>query len=104
MSAARELAGFMTRLSPGDLPVQAVEHATMLIPSTLASAAMGRGIDSARIVRELAREDGGAPQATVWYDNGAKLPMSRAAQANALASDAAASDDSDLRQIVHCGT
>ena len=29
---------------------------------------------------------------------------SRAAQVNAVASDAAASDDSDLRNIVHCGT
>ena len=104
MSAARDLAHFMTGLSIADLPAQTLDHATMLIPSTLASAAMGRNIISARVVREMAREDGGAPQASVWFDNGAKLPMSRAAQANALASDAAASDDSDLRQIVHCGT
>ncbi|HZT86409.1 MAG TPA: MmgE/PrpD family protein, partial [Stellaceae bacterium] len=33
-----------------------------------------------------------------------KLPVAEAAQVNAVMSDAAASDDSDLRAIVHCGT
>jgi len=104
MSAARELANFFTRQTIADLPAQTIDHAAMLIASTLASAAMGQGIDSARIIREMALERGGTPQATVWYHRGAKLPVGDAAQANALASDAAASDDSDLRQIVHCGT
>jgi 2-methylcitrate dehydratase PrpD len=44
----------------------------------------------------------------VWFDassdGGAKLPVVAAAQINAVMSDAAASDDSDLRTIVHCGT
>src|SRR3954447_3420335 len=104
MSTARELAGFLTRITPGDLPAQAVEHAAMLIASTLASAAMGRGIKSAAIIRGMAQERGGAAQASVWFDAGSRLPVIAAAQVNAVMSDAAASDDSDLRNIVHCGT
>jgi 2-methylcitrate dehydratase PrpD len=104
MTIARDLAAFLAGLTIDDLPAQPVEHAAMLIASTLASAAAGRSIDSARIIRDLARDRGGSPQASVWFDSGVKLPAIDAAQANAVMSDAAASDDSDLRAIVHCGT
>jgi len=52
----------------------------------------------------MAASLGGSPRASVWFDGGAKLPVVAAAQVNAVMSDAAASDDSDLRTIVHCGT
>ena len=76
----------------------------MLIASTLASAAAGRDIPSAAIIRELTLERGGRPDGTVWFAQGVKLPAVNAARANALMSDAAASDDSDLRNITHAGT
>jgi len=108
MSTARELADFLTRITPPDLPEQAIDHAAMLIASTLASAAMGSGLNSAAIVKDMARSLGGSPRASVWFDAGPKgadrLPVVAAAQVNAVMSDAAASDDSDLRTIVHCGT
>jgi 2-methylcitrate dehydratase PrpD len=104
MSFARDLAEFLAPLGYDDLPPRATDYAAMLIASTFASAACGREIVSARIVRELARERGGTPQATLWFDAGPKLPVAEAAQVNAVMSDAAASDDSDLRAIVHCGT
>src|SRR4051812_13681639 len=104
MSVARHLAEFVTETRAADLPPQTMDYATMLVASTIASAAAGRGIDSARIVRELAKERGGAPQASLWFEPEVKLPAADAAQANAVMSDAAASDDSDLRAIVHCGT
>jgi len=104
MSFARDLAQFLAPLGYDDLPPRATDYAAMLIASTLASAACGKEIVSTRIVRELARERGGAPQASLWFDAGAKLPAAEAAQVNAVMSDAAASDDSDLRAIVHCGT
>ena len=85
-------------LSPG-----AVKHAKMILASTLASAASGTKIDSARIVRNLAVEQGGAAQASVWFDT-ARLPLSQAVRVNAMWSDAAASDDSDLRNVAHTGT
>jgi 2-methylcitrate dehydratase PrpD len=44
------------------------------------------------------------PEATIWFDPGVKLPVTDVAQVNAVMSDAAASDDSDLRNIVHAGT
>ena len=60
-------------------------------------------IDSARIIRELAKEHGGKPEATIWFD-GTKLPVHEAARVNAMLSDAAASDDSDIRNTAHTGT
>ncbi len=76
----------------------------MVIASTIASAAMGADIVSSRIIRELAKERGGAEQATLWFDGGRRLPIADAARVNAVMSDAAASDDSDLRSIAHIGT
>ena len=104
MSIARELAEFLAGTSVSELPSQAVDHAAMLIASTVASAAMGSGLESAAILRLLAREHGGTPQAALWFDRGPKLPVAEAAKVNAVMSDAAASDDSDLRNIVHAGT
>jgi 2-methylcitrate dehydratase PrpD len=104
MTVARTLATFLTQVSYADLPPQTVEHAAMLIASTIASAAWGSGIASAGIIRDLAREHGGTPEASIWFDPGPKLPVADAARVNAVMSDAAASDDSDLRNIVHAGT
>jgi len=66
MSIAGELAKFLTGTSADDLPPRTLERARMAIASTIASAAMGADIVSSRIIRELARERGGAPEATVW--------------------------------------
>lgn len=104
MTVARDLAEFLTRTTARDLPPQALDHAAMLIASTSASAAFGSGLESAAIIRELARERGGRADATLWFDAGPKLPLADAAQVNAVMSDAAACDDSDLRNIVHAGT
>src|SRR5204863_5972582 len=108
MSTARDLASFLASVRPADLPAQALDHAAMLVASTLASAAMGSGLESAKIVKDMAQSLGGSARASVWFDAGsngsAKLPVVAAAQVNAVMSDAAASDDSDLRTIVHCGT
>jgi hypothetical protein len=62
MTVAGELAEFLTRMRPADFPPQAVDHAAMLTASTLASAALGAGIESAVIIRDLAREHGGKPE------------------------------------------
>ncbi len=104
MSVARDLATFLTGVSQDDLPSQALEHAAMLISSTLASAAAGSGIASSSIIQAMAKDRGGTPEASIWFDSGPKLPVGDAAQVNAVMSDSAASDDSDLRNIVHAGT
>jgi len=104
MTVARTLATFLTQVSYSDLPPQTVDHAAMLIASTIASAALGSGIASAAIIRDLAKERGGTPDASIWFDADLKLPVTEVAQVNAVMSDAAASDDSDLRNIVHAGT
>jgi len=102
-SLALRLAKFLNGTRFDDLPPKSIEHAKMIIASTLASAAPGSLIESARIVRELAKEHGGKPEATIWFD-GSKLPVDEVARVNAMLSDAAASDDSDLRNVAHTGT
>ena len=104
MTVAHDLAEFLVGTNARDLPAQALDHAAMLIASTIASAAFGFGLESTAIIRALARERGGRPDASVWFDAGSKLPLADAAQVNAVMSDAAACDDSDLRNIVHAGT
>ena len=100
---ARQLARLVTSTATQDLPTLALERAKMSIASTVASAAMGISIPSAAAVRAVEQDNGGTPHATVWFDGG-KLPVASAARVNAVASDAAASDDSDLRSIAHIGT
>ena len=104
MSIAGDLARFVTGTKIENLPPLALERARMSLASTIASAAMGKDIVSSCIIRELSKERGGTPEATVWFDGGAKLPVADAARCNAVMSDAAASDDSDLRSIAHIGT
>jgi 2-methylcitrate dehydratase PrpD len=102
-SLARTLADFVLSTGHDAIPALARERARQCLASTIASAAMGFNIPSARTIRLLELEDGGAPQAAVWFER-RKLPLSRAARVNAIASDAAAFDDSDLRAIAHIGT
>ena len=100
---ALALARKLNRIAFADLPPQAIEHAKMILASTLASAASGFHIGSASIIRDLAKEQGGRAEAMLWFE-GTKLPVAPAARVNAMSSDAAASDDSDLRNIAHTGT
>ena len=104
ISVAAELAAFVTAQRYADLPPKAVEHAEMLISSTVASASLGSTIESSRIIRALEVDRGGKPEATLWFGGAERLPVAAVARVNALMSDAAASDDSDLRNIVHAGT
>jgi len=100
---ALELARKFNRIAFARLPPKAIDHAKMIVASTLASAASGFSIGSAQIVRALAKEQGGRPEASLWFEQ-TKLPVAHAARVNAMSSDAAASDDSDLRNIAHTGT
>src|SRR5262249_57267389 len=86
-----------------DLPERTVDLAAMIIASTIASAALGRNIESARIIRGLEIERGGRPEASVWFESGLKLPVAGAARVDALMSDAAAADDHDLPNNRHFG-
>lgn len=102
-TVARILGDFAAGFPAGDLPSLALERAKMSLASTLASASAGYAIESARIVRGIEQAAGGRPSASVWFDSGC-LPADRAARVNAVASDAAACDDSDMRSIAHIGT
>ena len=58
MTVAHDLAEFLVGTNARDLPAQALDHAAMLIASTIASAAFGFGLESTAIIRALARERG----------------------------------------------
>jgi 2-methylcitrate dehydratase PrpD len=102
-ASALDLARILNGIEFNALPAAAVKHAKVILASTLASAAAGTQIGSARIVRDLAKEQGGAHDATVWFD-GARLPVTETARVNAMLSDSSACDDSDLRNVAHTGT
>jgi 2-methylcitrate dehydratase PrpD len=104
MTIAATLAEFATMTTFEDLPSCAVEHAKIIIASTIASAAMGREIGSTNVFREMAKERGGSAEASIWFDTGSRLPAMDAARTNAIMSDAAASDDTDLSAVAHIGT
>lgn len=97
------LAEILNRIQFRDIPQTPVTYAKMILASTLASAAAGRDIGSVAIVRDLAKEQGGKAEAPIWFD-GTRLPVNLAARVNSMLSDAAASDDSDLRNVAHTGT
>jgi 2-methylcitrate dehydratase PrpD len=103
-TVASQLATFVVEQKPADLPPKALDYAEMLISSTIASASLGSTIESSRIIRAIEMERGGKPEATCWFGAAEKLPVAAVARVNAVMSDAAASDDSDLRNIVHAGT
>lgn len=100
LALAHIVNGPMTYASLPPLPVK---HAKIILASTFSSAAPGAKIGSASLIRDLAKEQGGRPEAVIWFD-GARLPASSAARVNAMQSDAYASDDSDLRNVAHIGT
>jgi 2-methylcitrate dehydratase PrpD len=102
-SLAFELANFAAEIKVSAVPAEALERARMCLASTIASTAAGIDIPSARIIREIELRNGGSSESTIWFVGG-RLPCAAAARTNAVASDAAASDDSDLRSIAHIGT
>lgn len=77
MTAASELAEFLTETSMTNLPPQAIEHAAMLIASTLASAAMGSRLASSAIIRSLARNVAGSPKPRCGSTQAPNYPQPR---------------------------
>ncbi len=104
MTIAGDLARFVTQTRDQDIPHRVIDYSAMLVASTVASAAAGSQLQSSSIIRSLMLARGGAAESTVWFSEGQRLPMACAARVNALMSDSAASDDSDLRNAVHAGT
>ncbi|SPB14825.1 MmgE/PrpD family protein [Caballeronia novacaledonica] len=97
-------ASFITESNIEHMPPDAVDYGKMLLASTLASAALGSTLDSSKLIRSLELSRGGASESSAWFGKWEHLPVVASARLNALMSDAAASDDSDLRNIVHSGT
>lgn len=104
MTTAESLARFIVATPHSEVPEYVRTLSKMVAVSTVASAAAGYNLRSAEIIRDLAIERAGRPDASIWFSSSARLPVAGVAQTNALASDAAASDDTDPRNILHAGT
>jgi len=74
----------------------------MVVASTVASAARGYRIAGVEAFRTLALQDGGTPDATLWF-NGTRVPAPAAAGVNNASSDAPGMDDTCLLLIGHFG-
>jgi 2-methylcitrate dehydratase PrpD len=103
-TVAQSYGRFIANASLESFPSDVAEYGKMLVASTLASAALGSTLQSSNLIRQLEKERGGFPLSTVWFGGWERLSAVAAARLNGLMSDAAASDDSDLRNIVHSGT
>jgi 2-methylcitrate dehydratase PrpD len=101
-TVAQQLARFVTKASKGHLSSRHLELAKMVVASTLASAARGYRIGCVEAFRALALENGGTPDATLWFD-GTKVPAAAAAGVNNASSDAPGMDDTCLLLIGHFG-
>lgn len=101
-TVATQLARFVTETAKGDLPPRLLELARMVVASTLASAARGFRIGCVEAFRRLALENGGTPDATLWFD-GTRVPAAAAAGVNNASSDAPGMDDTCLLLIGHFG-
>jgi 2-methylcitrate dehydratase PrpD len=101
-TAALAMARLHNRPQFSDLPPKAIDHAKILVASTVAAAGTGSTYASSRIIRDLGKEFGGKPQATIWFD-GVKLPMPEAARVNSVLANAAAGDDTDIDTATHPG-
>ena len=100
---AAQLGRFAAETPLESFPALAIERAKMIVASTLASASRGVDIASTRALLAAEVRLGGSGPCGLWFGAGSMSP-DRAARVNAVASDAAASDDSDLRSIAHIGT
>jgi 2-methylcitrate dehydratase PrpD len=102
LTIARQLARFATQAVTGELAARHLELAKMVVASTVASAARGYRIACVEAFRTLALQDGGTPDATLWF-NGTKVPAAAAAGVNNASSDAPGMDDTCLLLIGHFG-
>ena len=104
MTITQDLADFLVSTRLEDLPGETLDERRDDHRQYDLKRGLRRHLNSAQIVRAIEVDRGGRAEASVWFEANTKLPVVGAARANALMSDAAASDDSDLRNIVHCGT
>ena len=98
-----KLAQILNKTKYSDLPPKAIEHAKIIIASTLASAAYGSHGLGSHHPRVWPRTTAASPSRRSGSTE-RRLPCQRGDACQRLSSDAAASDDSDMRNTAHIGT
>ncbi|GAX90110.1 MmgE/PrpD family protein [Effusibacillus lacus] len=102
MSLSEKLARFIVNTSYEDLPEDVVGFTKLCILDWLGSAVAGSSKEPVRIIDELAREMGGAEQASLV--TGGKTSLTHAALVNGAASHVVELDDIHKSSIIHAAT
>lgn len=101
--ATRELAAFVAGLKYEALPREVVEKAKACVLDAAGCMLFGASLPWTKIVAEVAREEGGAPQASLIGLPG-RLPASQAALVNSTSGHGFELDDAHTRGSVHAGS
>ena len=81
------LADYLSELNYSDIPTQAIEQAKKLTLHTVAAAIAAAGLENGKKPIEIALENGGRPEATIWGGGSVKVSAQEAAFANGTLSD-----------------
>ncbi len=103
IGATRELAAFAARLRYEDIPAEVIEKAKACVLDTLGCMLFGATLPWTRIVADMVREEGGAPQASL-VGNAGKASVAQAALVNATAGHGFELDDAHTRASMHAGS
>lgn len=102
MRLSSKLAHFIAKTSYEDLPAEVVEFTKLCMLDWLGSAIAGAAKPSVQMIDELAKEMGGAEQATLV--TGGKTSVAQAALVNGAASHVVELDDIHKSSIIHAAT
>src|SRR5262245_43099247 len=102
MTASAELARFALGLAPAAVPAAAREHAKLCLLDTLGIALAGIEEPASRAARAVARQAGGAAEATLLV-HGDRVPAAAAALANGTAAFSHNFTDTTLSCVIHGG-
>src|SRR3989304_2204304 len=100
MTLAETLAGFIVKTESGTIPPPALAGAKAAIGDCIACILAGAATDTAGIVREVIRANGGTPAATL-LGQGVRASMPDAALANGVAGHALDYDDINWSMYGH---
>jgi len=101
--ATRELSAFAAGLRHEAIPAEVVEKAKRCVLDTLGCMLIGSTLPWTRIAADVAREEGGAPQASLVGLPG-RVSVSQAALVNATAGHGFELDDAHTRASMHAGS
>jgi 2-methylcitrate dehydratase PrpD len=100
---AAQLAAFVTRIRPSDVPARVIDRAALSILDTIASAAGGVETTNAQQMRQAASDFFGPGESPLWFTSGRKAHRAAAILGNCAAASALDIDDGHRGASGHPG-